>query len=60
MIFGVKKLILDKKVEKVIGHSYFTVKLSVYKTTSDIDVQNNMGLQNKGTYNEQLFCHTEL
>ena len=30
MIFGVEKLILDKKVENVIGLSYFTVKLSVY------------------------------
>ena len=38
MIFGVEKLVfgLKKKVEKVIGPSYFTVKLSVYKTTSDM------------------------
>ena len=28
--------VFDKKVEKVIGPSYFTVKLSVYKTTSDM------------------------
>ena len=36
MIFGVEKLILDKKLENVIGPSYFTVKLSVYKTTLDM------------------------
>ena len=36
MIFGVEKLILDKKVENVFVPSYFTVKLSVYKTTSDM------------------------
>ena len=36
MIFGVEKLLFDKKVENVIGPSYFTVKLSVYKNTSDM------------------------
>ena len=36
MIFRVEKLILDKKVEKLIGPLYFTVKLSVYRTTSDM------------------------
>ena len=38
MIFGVKKVDfwIKKKVDKVIGRSYFTVKLSVYKTTSDM------------------------
>ena len=33
---GVEKLIFGQKVENVIGPSYFTVKLSVYKTTSDM------------------------
>ena len=33
---GKKSQFLDKKVEKVIGPSYFTVKLSLYKTTSDM------------------------
>ena len=36
MIFVVENLIFDKKVENVIGPSYFTIKLSVYKTTSDM------------------------
>ena len=37
MIFGVEKLFFVKKNrEKGIGPSYFTVKLSVYKTTSDM------------------------
>ena len=36
VIFGVEKSIFgQKKIENVIGPSYFTVKLSVYKTTSD-------------------------
>ena len=50
MIFGVEKL--DKKVENVIGPSYFTVTLLVYKTLYK-------GPQNKGTCNERLFCYTE-
>ena len=36
MILGVEKLIFGQKVENVIRPSYFTVKLSVYKTTSDM------------------------
>ena len=36
MIFGVEKLIFGQKVKNVNGPSYFTVKLSVYKTTSDM------------------------
>ena len=36
MIFGVEKLIFGQKVENAIGPSYLTVKLSVYKTTSDM------------------------
>ena len=36
MIFEVEKLIFGQKVENVIGPSYFTVKLSVHKTTSDM------------------------
>ena len=36
MIFGVENLFLDTKVENVMGPSYFTVRLSVYKTTSDM------------------------
>ena len=36
MIFGVESPFLDKKVENAIGLSYFTVKLSVYKTKSDM------------------------
>ena len=35
MLFGVEKLILGKKVEKVIGHSHLTVKFLICKTTSD-------------------------
>ena len=30
-LFGVEKLIWDKKVEKIIGDSYFDVKLTVCK-----------------------------
>ena len=36
MIFGVEKLIFGQKSRNVILPSYFTVKLSVYKTTSDM------------------------
>ena len=37
VIFGVQKLIFgQKKVDNVIGPSYFTVKLSVKQTTSDM------------------------
>ena len=35
-IWGRKVNFWIKKVENVIGRSYFTVKLSVYKTTSDM------------------------
>ena len=35
-IWGRKDNFWIKKVEHVIGPSYFTVKLSVYKTTSDM------------------------
>ena len=59
MIFGVEKLIFGQKVENVNGPSYFTVKLSVYKTTSDM-FRTIWGLQNKGTCDELLFCYTEV
>ena len=36
MIFGVEKLIFGQKSRKKIGPSYITVKLSIYKTTSDM------------------------
>ena len=36
MIFGVEKLIFRQKSRKRYWPPYFTVKLSVYKTTSDM------------------------
>ena len=36
MIFGVEKLIFGQKSRKRYWTSYFTIKLSVYKTTSDM------------------------
>ena len=36
MIFGVEKLIFGQKLRKRYWTLYFTVKLSVYKTTSDM------------------------
>ena len=60
MIFGVKYSFLDKKKSR---KSYWILIL-LRKTIGLLDhiryVQNNMGLQNKETYNEQLFCYTEV
>ena len=36
LLFGVEKYIFGKKVEKVIGQSLLTVKLLIFKTTSDM------------------------
>ena len=36
MLFGVEKLILGKKVDKVIGHSHLTVKSLICKITPDM------------------------
>ena len=44
MLSRVEKFILGKEEEKVIGHSHFTVRLSICKTTSDTK---SMGLEKK-------------
>ena len=59
MIFGVEKLIFGQKGRK----RYWT--LIFYRKIIDLSdhiryVQNNMGLQNKGTFKERLFCYKEV
>ena len=47
-----------KKVEKVIGPSYFTVKLSVYKTTSDM-FRAIWAFKTRELVMNDLLCYTE-
>ena len=58
MLFGVENLILGKKVEKVIGHSHLTVKLSICKITSSM-LRTKWAFKTK-EHNEQLFCYREI
>ena len=55
---GRKANFLLKKVEKL-SDPHILPKTIVLQDHIRY-VQNNMGLQNKGTYNEQLFCYTEV
>ena len=59
MIFGVEKLIFgQKRVGNVIGPSFYRKIIGLQDHIRY--VQDNMGLQNKGTCNERLFCYTEV
>ena len=59
MIFGVEKFIFRQKSRKRYWTLIFYCKIIGLQYHMRY-VQNNMGLQNKGTCNEQLLCYTEV
>ena len=59
VIFGVEKLIFGQKSRKRYWTLVFYRKIIGFSDHIRY-VQNNMGLQNKGTCNERLFCYTEV
>ena len=60
MIFGVEKLIFGQKSRKRYWTHIFYRKIMIGLLNRIRYVRNNMGLQNKGTCKQRLFCYTEV